>query len=290
MKIKSVGVTIKRELRDPENHVEKIIMRLRKKGVEVSICDRTCEFVNHKVGEKCHLLGEVKIDLLIVLGGDGTLLRVAHEVSNLNVPVLTINLGTLGFLTEFTPEVFYKYFEEILAGKYELDQRLLLQTNVYRGKKKIYSYRALNDAVIARDALARVINLPTEVNGEKLASYVSDGLIVATPTGSTAYNLSAGGPILHPAIDAMILTPIAPHSLTQKPIVIPGNQVVKIFVKSHDKHHVHLTVDGQVGIKLQDGDLVEIKKDRQKFKFVRIRKDVFFQNLQKKISWGASNF
>jgi NAD+ kinase len=289
MKIKSVGITVKRGLKDPKNQIEKIIQKLRKRGLEVSICDRTCDIMPEKIGEKCHLLGEVKLDLLIVLGGDGTLLRVVHEVSNLNVPVLTINLGNLGFLTEFTLASFEKHFSEILNGKYEIDQRLLLQTNVYRKNKKIYSYRALNDAVIARDALARVVSLPTKINDEKLANYISDGLIVATPTGSTAYNLSAGGPILHPSIDAIILTPIAPHSLTQKPIVIPGNQEVSIDIKSNDKHRVHLTIDGQVGIELQKGDRVEIKKDRQKFKFVRIEKNVFLKNLQKKLSWGASN-
>lgn len=290
MQIKKIGITVKRGLLGSKDFLDNIIKELEEKKVEVFICSRTNEILGNTHNKKkvCDDLGTEDLDLLLVLGGDGTILRIIHDLPNLNIPVLTINLGTLGFLSEFSPEEVESALDLIVKGKFEIDERLILNVKIERNEKEIYSYRALNEAVIARESLARVIKIPTEVEGQHLAKYVADGLIIATPTGSTAYSLSAGGPIVHPHVDSIILTPIAANSLMQKPIVIPGDYKVSSRIESRGEG-VTLTVDGQIGLHLEHGDLVKIEKAEHKFKFARIKKDNFIQSVQEKISYGKSN-
>lgn len=287
MRIKTVGITVKKHLEE-KKFVQEVIKKLEQAGVRVAVCERTDALLSGGKGSFCGL-EEGKIDLMLAFGGDGTILRMIHKMPKLDAPIVSVNFGTLGFLTEFDPEAFWKFFPKMVRGDFQLDQRMLLEIKVIREGKEAYRYAALNEAVIARDSLARVVHLPTEIDGQEVTTYVADGLIVATPTGSTAYSLSAGGPILHPQIGAMILTPIAAHSLTQKPIVVPSGSRIRFFVKGRSNAgKVNLTVDGQIGVGLMDGDVIEIKKNRRSFKFVREEEDCFFRTLQKKISWGES--
>lgn len=193
-------------------------------------------------------------------------------------------MGRLGFLSEIPPVQVRKTLDKIFAGKFTVDRRMMLHVELYRKGKKIKTFHALNEVAIAQATLCRLISLKTKVDGLKLANFSADGLLVATPTGSTAYSLSAGGPIVHPALSAMILTPICPHSFNQKPVVLPDNKKIEITVAS-DYKMMNLTVDGQQNVKVKNGDVIKIRKGGYA-EFLRLPTEHYFMNLRNKLGWG----
>jgi NAD+ kinase len=222
---------------------------------------------------------------VVVLGGDGTLLSVARLLGELTVPILGVNIGGMGFLTEVSIADRYRFFEEILAQRFEVEKRMRLQVSVLRNKEEVVDNAVLNDVVINKAALARIVDLEVTIDGLPLTTYRADGLIVATATGSTAYNLSAGGPIVYPTAEAIILTPICSFSLTNRSIVLPGQACVEIKV-SVKATNVTVTFDGQVGCELQPGDLVLVRQAPQPLFMVKARQEDYFTILRNKLKWG----
>lgn len=228
-------------------------------------------------------------DLLVVLGGDGTLIGMAGRIaqSSAAIPILGVNFGSLGFLTEITLPELYPSLESVLAGTALIDQRMMLRGCTVRGGSVFADRFVLNDAVITKGALSRIIDLAVWVDDQPIMRVRADGLIVASPTGSSAYNLAAGGPIVHPAVDALLLTPIAPHMLTNRPVVIPGDSEVRVepmMDGSNDK--VFVTFDGQSGHPLQAGDIVSITSAERPLRLVRAPTRTYFDVLRQKLKWG----
>ena len=226
-----------------------------------------------------------RVEMIVVLGGDGTLLSVARLVGNRGVPILGVNLGALGFLTEITLDELYPVLERVIRGDYKTEEREVLSAAVIRQDKRVVEYTVLNDAVINKGALARIIDLETTIDGAYLTTFKSDGLIISTPTGSTAYNLSAGGPIVYPSLHCMIITPICSHTLTNRPIVIPDNAVVRAKLKTRQEE-VHLTLDGQQGFPLDFEDGVEVRKAASGIFLIKSSHRPYFELLREKLRWG----
>jgi NAD+ kinase len=225
------------------------------------------------------------VDLVLVLGGDGTLLSAARLIEDTAQPILGINLGSLGFLTELGLEELFESLERVLEGEYSRESRVRLEASLHRGEEQIGRYQVLNDVVINKGALARIIDLETYVDGQKVTNYQSDGLIISTPTGSTAYSLAAGGPIIDPTLDVIVISPICPHTLTNRPLVIPGGAVVELFLRS-DSGEVFLTLDGQEGTRLNQGDRVRIRASGNKVNLIRTGSRNFYDVLSTKLHWG----
>ncbi|HKW90043.1 MAG TPA: NAD(+)/NADH kinase [Candidatus Acidoferrales bacterium] len=226
-----------------------------------------------------------RADLLIVLGGDGTLLAAARQVTEREVPILAVNLGGMGFMTSVTLEETFPLLEIVFAGKHRLSPRMMLHAEVQRGGTIIKQQRALNDAVVAKAAMSRILDFDVFSDGEFLARYRADGLIVSTPTGSTAYSLAAGGPILVPVLHAFVLTPICPHMLTNRPLVLPDTVKLELDFGALDDP-AYLTLDGQVGVELKSGDRIVITKSSSRVMLVRPQEKTFFKVLRSKLRWG----
>jgi NAD+ kinase len=227
-----------------------------------------------------------RVDLLVVLGGDGTLLAVARDMGSSQVPILGVNLGQLGFLAEVAPEEQFEMLERVLEGDFETVERMRLEVYAERDARELARYLALNDAVITRSDLSRMIDLEMLTDGAPVTTYHGDGLIVSTPTGSTAYTLSAGGPILMPGSRVVVLTPICPHTLTQRPIVLPESSRLEIRVFPREGH-AQLTVDGQTGLVLESGDRVVVAASQLPVHFVVDRYRSRFDVLRTKLGWGS---
>jgi NAD+ kinase len=225
------------------------------------------------------------VEMMIVLGGDGTLLSVGRQVWNRNIPILGVNLGGLGFLTEITLDELYSVLERVLQDDFEINERETLKAGVIRRGKRVAEFIVLNDAVINKGALARIIDLETTIDGEYLSTFRSDGLIISTPTGSTAYNLSAGGPIVYPSLHTIIITPICPHTLTIRPIIIPDDVKIRALLKSRDEE-VTLTLDGQQGFTLKFEDVVEVGKAEGRILLIKSPYRHYFELLREKLKWG----
>lgn len=225
-------------------------------------------------------------ELVVVLGGDGTLISVARLFSGKTVPIVGINLGSLGFLTEITLEELYPRLEKCLEGAPRVSDRMMLEVAVLRDGKELERCQVLNDMVINKGALARIVDLETRVNRHFLTTYKADGLIVSTPTGSTGYSMSAGGPIIHPLMSCIVITPICPHTLTNRPIVVPDDSIISITVTSAFDEKVYLTLDGQVGFELQEGDSVEVRRALKTTALVMSRSRDYFEILRTKLKWG----
>lgn len=226
-----------------------------------------------------------QVDLLLVLGGDGTLLAAARSLGDRHVPILPVNLGGLGFLTSVTLEEVYSVLTEVFAGKQETDERILLQAEVIRGTKVAERGRALNDAVLNKSALARMIDFDLHIDGVFVSRYKADGLIISTPTGSTAYSLAAGGPILYPALNTFLITPICPHTLTNRPLVIPDTCRMEVTYHA-EQESVFFTLDGQVGFELEPSDRIVVRKAPTTLRLIRPRNKDYFQILRSKLKWG----
>lgn len=228
------------------------------------------------------------VDLVVILGGDGTLLAMADRIARgpRDVPILGVNFGGLGFLTEITRPELITTLADVLDGRATLDERMMLQATVLGNAAVVRETPVLNDVVFTRAALSRIIDLSVWVGEQFVTTVRADGLIVASPTGSTAYNLAAGGPIVHPAMDAFILTPIAPHTLSNRPIVVPATREVRVAVTPENGAEAYVTFDGQTGGPLQPGDSVTIRRASRKVKLVRASTRTYFEVLRQKLKWG----
>lgn len=230
------------------------------------------------------------VDWVVVLGGDGTLLGAARKVGPYGVPILGVNLGGLGFLTGIPLDELYPVIEMMIGGRLEVESRVMLETRVLREGEEAICFQVLNDVVINKRALARIIDLDVTINDEFLTTFRADGLIISTPTGSTAYNLAAGGPILYPTMETLVLTPICPFTLTNRPIIIPNTATIRIKMGRESEETVILTFDGQVGFDLFHGDQVIISKSKEKIKLLRPPAHSYFKLLRTKLMWGGATY
>jgi NAD+ kinase len=226
-------------------------------------------------------------DLLLVLGGDGTLLAAARVAAPKGIPILPINMGSLGFLTSFMLEELYPALEDILAGRLTISERVMLHAELQRGDKILDKQTVLNEVVINKGALARMIELELSIDKDFVCRYRADGLIVASPTGSTAYSLSAGGPIVHPSVESFIITPICPHTLSDRPVVVGDTSIIEVKL-SAGTESVFLTLDGQKGIPLQATDRVRISRAQQLLKLIQTPNKSYFEILRNKLKWGEA--
>jgi NAD+ kinase len=280
-----VGLVAKPDAAGAADALARLIAWLGSRGLPVVLEKETAGLVPTAAlpsVRKSDLAGQV--DLLVVLGGDGTLLSMARAVGDLGVPILGVNLGDLGFLTATTLDEMLPAVEAALAGRMAIDERMLLSARHIRGGTTVGEHTALNDVVITKSAMSRIINLHVAVEGGHATAYRADGLIVSTPTGSTAYCLSAGGPILFPTMDAIVLVPIASHTLTNRPIVLPATQRIEVTLMTDQE--VMLTIDGQVGVPLRERDVVQISKAPGRVRLVRFPRTDFFSVLRTKLKWG----
>jgi NAD+ kinase len=285
MAIRSIGLCLKPDQPQLGVVVRELQKWLRDHGVEV-LLGREAAQATGQEGMARRELAE-HVDLVVVRGGDGTLLAVARAVGERSVPILGVNLGTLGFLAEISQDELFPTLEDVLADRFRVETRMRLDVRVEHGDRQLGRYLALNDAVIAKTALSRMIDLETWTDDVEVTTYHGDGLIVATPTGSSAYSLSAGGPLLLPGIGAIVLTPICPHALTQRPIVLPASCRVEIKISDTRGSEVHLTVDGQVGRQLRDGDRVTLCASEAPLQMLVPPDRNRFEVMRNKLRWGA---
>ena len=247
------------------------------------------ERIEHETGCVIEVIPEEelpqKVDLILVLGGDGTMIATARMLGDCEVPVIGVNYGGLGYLAEFRIDELFTALESILAGDYKLEQRVMLAVELRRGNELVTKNRVLNDVVMNKSALARIIHIETYLNDQFVNSFRADGLIVSTPTGSTAYNLSAGGPIIFPTMNTVVITPICPFTLSNRPIVVPDDSVIEIRLMT-EKEDVALTLDGQVGFPIQARDRVIIRKSNTTFNLVQPKNRNYFDLLRDKLRWG----
>ncbi|MDZ4801971.1 MAG: NAD(+)/NADH kinase [Bryobacteraceae bacterium] len=257
---------------------------LRNKGAEVRYDQQTALYLSTDHGlDRDHVPDGCQF--VIVLGGDGTLLSAARAVAGRDIPLFAVNLGNLGFLTSITADELYPELERAFRGEHRIAQRRMLHCELWRGSKLIETYEALNDVVLTKGSLARMIDVEIHVASHFVARYRADGLIVATPTGSTAYSLSAGGPIVFPTVSALCITPICPHMLTYRPVIVPDDMEVRI-VSFAESETAWVTIDGQVGSPLERGDTITCRRSDKHVYLVRPPKMMFFDVLREKLSWG----
>ena len=282
--MKSVGIFVKRHHQDAVRVAAQVAEWLSGRGIEVLADEALAAAV--PAAQSCQeTVIPDQADLLIVLGGDGTLLSVARLVGDRCTPILGINLGSLGFLTEITRDEIIPVLEQLVAGELTVSERLRLDVIIRREGAEVARYRVLNDLVINKGALARIIDMEAWVDDTYLTTFKADGLIVATPTGSTAYNLAAGGPIISPALHCLVISPICPHMLTNRPIIVSDEAVIRIEVKFQNEE-VAMTADGQIGMPLQGGDVVEIRRSPHPTMLVLSPTKDYFQILRTKLKWG----
>jgi NAD+ kinase len=288
--IARVGVVAKARLQEATPHLVSVEKWLGERGVESVFETATAALMpadpHRRVADKQPLVGEV--GLVLVLGGDGTLLSMADCIgrAGLSIPVLGVNFGSLGFLTEVTLPELYPALQAALDGKAHVEERLMLHATTLRLSAPSSSEIALNDVVINKGARSRLIDLSVSVGDGLVTRVRADGLIIATPTGSTAYNLAAGGPIVQPNVDAIVLTPIAPHTLTNRPIVIPSSSTVRVTPMLGERDEVFVTFDGQAGFELLAGDQISVCRAQQPIRLIRPATRNYFDVLHEKLNWG----
>ncbi len=283
--VQSVGIISRPRRREIAAVAPGLLTWLQERGLNV-ICDsETAECIPSSCKVKAREEIPTLSDLLIVLGGDGTLLAAARLLGERQVPILPVNLGGLGFLTSVTLDDMYPVLEQAIKGEARYSERVMLESRVMRQGQPFHCARALNDAVLNKAALARIIDLELRVNGEFVCNYKADGLIVATPTGSTAYSLSAAGPIVYPIVSAIVITPICPHTLTNRPLVIPDSAKIEIGFAGGEAP-IYLTLDGQVGVEMCAEDVVTLSAAAARLRLVRPQKKTYFSVLRDKLKWG----
>jgi NAD+ kinase len=270
----------------PELHriTADLIQWLHKRNYNVIVDHESAAYVHDHDVVPRDRIGDRHPDFAIVLGGDGTLLSAARSVSRAGVPILGVNLGSLGFLTEVPLDEVYTTLEAIDRNECGVELRSMVHTELIRDDEKITSYDALNDVVINKSAIARLVSFDLYVNEAFVSNYKADGVIIATPTGSTAYSLAAGGPIIMPSADVLVITPVCVHSLTGRPLVVRDTAIIEIFVQNVDGD-AFLTVDGQIGVPVTDNDRILCRRSEHTVKLLRMRK-TFFEVLRTKLKWG----
>lgn len=286
--IKTVGIIAKRNIDSNVKIVKDLIAYLEKNNKEIVYDNNIAASFNENHGSKKEkILG--KVDLAIVLGGDGTLLKTARRLSKKKTLILGVNMGTLGFLTECAPDKLFENLDKIFQGHFSVDKRSLLRVTIYRGGEKTETFLALNDAVINQGAFARLIKMEVEIDSRKVVTIKADGVIVSTPTGSTAHSLSAGGPIVHPGIEGITVTPICPSSLSMRPIVLPDNRQITLTIATERREEsalIGLTIDGQDMIALKYGDKIKLRTSSRSLYLVRT-KNKYYRMLRNKLHWGS---
>ncbi len=282
--MKSVAIISKPSKPELREVLPQVLEWLKGHGYEIWMDHESALYVpGYNVLERGEL-GEKKPKFVLVLGGDGTLLSAGRAIAPYGIPILGVNLGSLGFLTEVPLSEMYATLDAIDTGCCNVEQRSMLHCELSRKGQLLASYPALNDAVLNKSAIARLVQFDLQVDGSFVLNYRADGVIISTPTGSTAYSLAAGGPILMPSVDAVVITPVCPHSLTHRPLVVRDTAQIQVQVKT-DGEEAFLTIDGQVGMPVVDGDVVRVRKSEHRVTLLRMRK-TFFEVLRNKLKWG----
>lgn len=282
--IRTVGIYAKKNHAEAPQLVDDICQQLQAAGVGFLLQPWLAEVLNPGASaNEVDIPGQV--ELIVVLGGDGTLISVARQVNGRDVPILGVNLGSLGFLTEITRAELTDVLATVLAGNYALSSRMMLDVAIVRNGQRVENHTLLNDAVINKGTLARIIDMETRVDGEYLTTFKADGLVVSTPTGSTGYNLAAGGPIIYPGINSLVLAPICPHMLTNRPLIVSSRSTISVDINFADDV-VYFTGDGQVGASLQPGDRIEICRSEARTLLIKSPHRDYFEILRTKLSWG----
>jgi NAD+ kinase len=279
-RITSVAIVVKPDHAEAAATAEELTQWLDQRGI-TRACDPVSSGTIHG-----QTTPNVDADLIVVLGGDGTMLSTSRLIGDRETLVLGINYGSLGYLTEFRIEELFPALEQVLSGDFEVDRRVMLDVEHVTGENRDKVGRVLNDVVVNKAALARIIRIEVKLNGLFVNSFRADGLIAATPTGSTAYNLSAGGPIVYPSMNAVVLTPICPFTLTNRPIVIPDNAEIELTLDNDNNEGVILSLDGQTGFPMQSGDSIIIRKSKTTFNLVQPANRNYFDVLRDKLKWG----
>jgi NAD+ kinase len=281
--LKDIGIIPNWHKRNAPLVVDKIAGFLKPRRVNLRIADKNqADFYSEESLESQLSSWEKKLNLIIVVGGDGTILRVARDLACWNVPILGINLGHKGFLAEIEVEQMERFLQYVVTEQYDYQERMMLEAELMRGEEKLGYYLALNDIVVSRGPFSRIIKVEARINEDFMESYSGDGIIIATPTGSTGYSLSAGGPIANPTMELFVVTPICPHSLYNRSVIVNGNDTIKLRVDSRQVQVV-LTVDGQVRFALEDEDQVIVRRSQQKVKLVCFHDYSFYRMLHQKL-------
>jgi NAD+ kinase len=284
MKSKNIGILTKPKFPAVKTTLIGVVTWLRARHINVLLDTTSAALLDEQGGIQKSQLAE-KADVLLVLGGDGTILSAARLAAERSIPILGVNMGGLGFLTEVRLDHLYPSLERVFANDLILDERLMLETHVHRHGETVAQGTVLNDVVISKGTLARLIELQVTIQGQLVTKLRGDGLIIGTPTGSTAYSLSAGGPIMNPAVQALILTPICPHTLSHRPLIVPSNVEIEVTVTSKDDGTM-ATLDGQVGIALTQGDTAVIRHSNYKTRLIRFPESHYYEVLREKLKWG----
>jgi len=284
---KTIGIISRPRRSNIAEVVPPLLQWLEKRGLQSVYDIETATVLKSRyVGKTRHQVAQ-ESDLLLVLGGDGTILAAAREAAHHDIPILPINMGSLGFLTSFTVEELYPALESALAGEAKVEERVLLQVERTHNGELLTQQRVLNDAVVHKGTLARMIEVELHIDGAFVCRYRADGLIVASPTGSTAYSLSAGGPIVQPGVASILITPICPHTLSDRPVVIQDSSKINLHL-SQSSDSVFLTLDGQTGVPLQTGDCVRITRSAERLKLIQPPNKTYFEILRNKLKWGEA--
>jgi NAD+ kinase len=282
--IKTVGIISKPGGKAATTLVPQVIQWLRQRSIEVRLDQETAAYAKGEKGMERDMVPE-GCDLVMVLGGDGTLLSAARAIGKREITLFPVNLGGLGFLTAITVDELFPELERALGGEHRVAKRKLLNTELVRDGKVVASYDALNDAVLTKASIARMIDLKAYVDEQFVADYKADGLIICTPTGSTAYSLAAGGPIIFPSVPAICMTPICPHMLTNRPVLVPETSIVRVISLGPDES-VFLTIDGQTGNPVREGDTIVCRSSQFALHLTRPPRAMFFDVLRQKLKWG----
>jgi NAD+ kinase len=289
--IARVGIVAKRGLVAASDHLARLAEWLRERGIDPVFETDAAALAGAGNGGSARPRDDLPaaVDLVVVMGGDGTLLSMATRIaqSGRDIPILGVNFGSLGFLTEVRIDELYPALGSVIDGTATFDERAMLAADAYRARERFDSRVVLNDVVFTKAALSRMIELSISVSTGLVTKVKADGLIIASATGSTAYNLAAGGPIVHPRVDALVITPIAPHTLTNRPVVIPGSEVVEVRAQvDMDGDDIYVTYDGQAGYPLQRGDVVKVRKSEWRLRLVKAAARSYFEVLREKLKWG----
>lgn len=284
--MKNIAIVVKPHAEEVADITIQICDYLKSEGKNVLLEERTASVLGYS-DFTTHNEIKNNADLLIVLGGDGTLISSNRIISGANIPILGVNLGRLGFLTETKVEEALDTVKKVLSGNYKFDNRMKLISDIFYDEEKVFTTEVLNDIVINKGALARIIDIEVHIDNQYVNTYRADGLIISTPTGSTAYTLAAGGPIVYPTLNSIILTPICPHSLTHRPIVIHDDSEIKIRILNDDEK-VFITYDGQIGRKMSLKEEIFIYKSPQPVKLIVSQKRNYFALLKEKLGWGST--